>query len=97
MNRGLIELAALSPPDDEWILVEASSSMDAYEFGNPACPKIPFMTDKKKAPNTSVMTSKESDSMEGYDQQNKATAGGPKPRIITEKKKAIKSSVTTVK
>jgi hypothetical protein len=49
MKNGFIELAALSPPDDEWIIVEASSSMDAYEFANAAGRKPPIMTDKKKA------------------------------------------------
>jgi hypothetical protein len=49
MNRGLIELAALSAPDDPWVLVEATSSMDAYEFGKSAGQKTTLTTKKKAA------------------------------------------------
>jgi hypothetical protein len=49
MNRGSIELAALSAPDDAWILVQATSSMDAYEFGKTSGPKNTITTKKKAA------------------------------------------------
>ena len=70
MNKGLIELAALSAPDDAWILVEATSSMDAYEFGKIAAgtkTNCKFMTKKKASADKSLKSSNDLMSMKkGY-------------------------------
>jgi hypothetical protein len=70
MNNGLIELVASSPPDDEWILVEASSSMDAYEFGEADGPGPPMT--EKMATQWYSMKGFDQNKMRGFD-QNKAT------------------------